>query len=166
MDCGASHDTNIRTVGPVVGTLLRELSLMSTWSYGLYLCADRYILDSSWKQHRWCLQCVFTIIKLIPHASDLLATMNFQFNIISVVMSLLYKGLGSNLGITLHLMVDVGQENFCFPVSSTRNWLDDIWTWTCVVIKRFEPRIFLLTQLSSTVSQAPAAQRRQARASK
>ena len=43
----------------------------------------RYILDSSWKQHRWCLQCVFTIIELIPHASDLLATMNFQFNVIS-----------------------------------------------------------------------------------
>ena len=87
------------------------------------------ILNSLWKQHRWCLQleqCFFTIIELIPQALDLLATMNFQFNVISDALSLLYKGLGSNLGITLHLMVDVGQENFCFPVSSTRNWLDDI----------------------------------------
>ena len=84
------------------------------------------ILNSSWKQHRGCLQCFFTIIELIPQALDLRATMNFQFNVNSDALSLLYKGLGSNLGITLHLMVDVGQENFCFPVSSTRNWLDDI----------------------------------------
>ena len=84
------------------------------------------ILNSLWKQHRWSLQCFFTIIELILYALYLLATMNFQFNVISDALSLLYKGLGSNLGITLHLMVDVGQENFCFPVSSTRNWLDDI----------------------------------------
>ena len=41
----------VQTVDPAAGTLSRELSLMST-GYDLYLD----IVDSSWNQHKWCLQ--------------------------------------------------------------------------------------------------------------
>ena len=39
------------------------------YSLGLYLCTNRYILDKSWKQHRWHLQSFHHCYRIGSHCS-------------------------------------------------------------------------------------------------